>query len=476
MLIRQKSLFARESASFIRSLFDILQARRTTLLRFAAVFALLVLAPALGVLIAKLDPILILVVAAVPLALSSLRWSSSRPEFAPLIILCAAIFIPVSLPTGTESRLVISLLLTVLFTAMWVLRMILVQKRFRLKPSPLNKPLLGFIVIVVLSLGWSMAFRDPLVVVGKSVPLVQTASAVVMIMLPGAFLLVTNHINDVRLLKAMVAIMLIAGVLAVLWRYSIDRAIVHDGGLFSMWVVGLSVGLAFFNREMSWKIRGLLLALAGSWLVWGVGLHISWLAGWLPGLVTCGVLLFMRSKKLLAIGLVLVVIVATVQYGHDLNAAFSAENKESGSTRLMAWEVNWRITGKHLLLGTGPGGYATYYMSYFPQDAMATHSTYVDVLAETGVIGFVFCMWFFFALTWLGYKLCRRLKGRGDFAEGLANAAFAGTVGSLAAMAIGDWVFPFAYTQTITGFDYVVYSWLFMGTILVLDDLYPNRS
>ena len=38
-------------------------------------------------------------------------------------------------------------------------------------------------------------------------------------------------------------------------------------------------------------------------------------------------------------------------------------------------------------------------------------------------------------------------------------------------MIIGDWLFPFTYTQTIAGFDYVVYSWLFMGTILVLDRL-----
>jgi hypothetical protein len=36
-------------------------------------------------------------------------------------------------------------------------------------------------------------------------------------------------------------------------------------------------------------------------------------------------------------------------------------------------------------------------------------------------------------------------------------------------MAFGDWLVQFAYTQTIAGFDNAVYSWLFMGTILVLD-------
>jgi O-antigen ligase len=112
-------------------------------------------------------------------------------------------------------------------------------------------------------------------------------------------------------------------------------------------------------------------------------------------------------------------------------------------------------------------------MSYFPTEAMATHNNYLDILAQTGILGLGLCMWFFFALIWLGYKLCCRLRGRGDFPEGLANAALAGTVGAVFAMVIGDWVFPFAYTQTIAGFDYTVYSWLFMGAILVLDRLQP---
>ena len=51
----------------------------------------------------------------------------------------------------------------------------------------------------------------------------------------------------------------------------------------------------------------------------------------------------------------------------------------------------------------------------------------------------------------------------------MANAALAGTVGCVMAMFIGDWMFPFAYTQTIAGFDYIVYSWMLMGIIPVLD-------
>jgi O-antigen ligase len=159
-----------------------------------------------------------------------------------------------------------------------------------------------------------------------------------------------------------------------------------------------------------------------------------------------------------------------------MEALFVDEDAESGQTRLAAWEHNWRVTGQHWLFGTGPAGYAAYYMAYFPDEAMATHSNYIDLIAQTGIFGLGLCMWFFCALVWLGYKLCRRFRGRGDFAEGAANAAFAGTIGVLVAMAIGDWVFPFAYTQTIAGYSYAVYNWLFMGVILVLGRLYPDAK
>ena len=146
-----------------------------------------------------------------------------------------------------------------------------------------------------------------------------------------------------------------------------------------------------------------------------------------------------------------------------------------GGTRMAAWLINWRVTSKHIVFGTGPAGYAAYYMSYFPNDGMATHNNVIDILAQHGIIGLIFCLWFFVALAWQGYKLCLRLEGRGDFVEALANIAFAGTIGCIVMMVFGDWLFPFVYTQTIAGFDYIVYSWLFMGTIVALDYITRNE-
>lgn len=474
ILAKKRRLILRELFKIIWPLLLFFRSHRATLLNLALITIVLSVAPLLGILVVDINPLFVFIVLAMPLVLVAMQYLIPRPELAPVLILIAGAFIPIELPTGTESRLVDSFLLTILFVGSWLLKMLIVEKRLSLRPSPVNKPLLGFIFITLFSVIWSTLFRDPLVNpanLSKKFVFVQTASALTMIMLPGAFLLVANHINDLKLFKVMVNIMLVAGVVAVIGRLGfMPVGLVNDSGLFTMWVVSLSVALAFFQDDLSWKWRGLLLVLAGAWIYFRFGRQITWLAGWLPAFAVLGVLIFMRSKKMLliAIALVVVLIVTNTSY---LEATFANENDESGGTRMAAWEVNWRVTGKHLLFGTGPAGYAAYYMSYYPNEAMATHNNIIDILAQTGLVGLTLCLWFFFRLAWLGYKLCLRLKGRRDFTEALANAAFAGTVGCIMMMIFGDWLFPFTYTQTIAGFDYVVYSWLFMGAILVVDRL-----
>jgi hypothetical protein len=38
-------------------------------------------------------------------------------------------------------------------------------------------------------------------------------------------------------------------------------------------------------------------------------------------------------------------------------------------------------------------------------------------------------------------------------------------------MFFGDWILPFAYNQTITGYKYTVYSWIFVGVLISLRQL-----
>ena len=447
-------------------------------LRQAALVGVVLAASAgLGVLVTQmpstLDPILILIVAAAPLAVLAVALLAAHQEWMPAAILFLAAFSPLTLPTGTGSRLTDGFLLTIGLTGLWILRMITVERRFWLKPSPLNLPLLIFMGVTIWSIGWSSAFRDPLVNSTFAFLIVQMASGTVNVMLPAAFLMVANFINDERMLKVLVGMMLAAGVAGLAQRFHLvhfSTDIINTDGMYTMWVVNLAAGLALFARRWKWHWRILLAGLAGIYVYWGFVRNIDWLAGWLPAFAALGILLWRHSRKALLGAFIVAAIYGVVKFS-SLQAAFAAEDTTSGLTRMAAWEVNWTITKDHLLFGTGPAGYAAYYMTYFPTTAMATHSNYLDILAQNGILGMIPCLAFFFGLAWTGWRLSVRLKGRGDFLEGLANCAFAGTVACIVAMAFGDWLFPFAYTQTIGGFDYAVYSWLFMGTTLVVERL-----
>ena len=107
---------------------------------------------------------------------------------------------------------------------------------------------------------------------------------------------------------------------------------------------------------------------------------------------------------------------------------------------------------------------------------MASHSDYIDLLSQTGIVGLLFCLAFFSTLLLTGYKLVRRLNGRRDFTEAFANAVLAGCVGCLVAMALGTWLVPFVYTASLAGFDHAVYSWILLGAMVALERLVANEQ
>ncbi|MGQ0601231.1 MAG: O-antigen ligase family protein [Anaerolineales bacterium] len=436
--------------------------------------AVLLLAMAVGALAPRATTGIVLlavlgVLVVTPLAYLCVQFIVRKREWAPVLVLAVCLFIPLSIPVR-GSRYVLSLILTLLFFGLWLLRMLTVERRLALMPSLANAPLLGFIAVVLISLVWSNLFRDVTVGVWSSFPLVQISSALVMIMLPALYLMVGNYFREMKWLKIMTAVMIAGAVVGLFAEFVSTLIPVQVRGTFSMWAVTLPVALFLFNRNIAWYWRVGLLGVALGWCYWSFGLRITWVASWLPTLVALTVLVLMRSRAMLVALVVASVIWAVVNFDF-ISTTLSAEDAESGQTRVAAWAQNWIITREHWLFGTGPAGYAVYYMSYFPNQAMATHSNYLDILSQLGVTGALCYVGIFAAVSWLGLRLAQRLRGRGDFAEALANAALAGTIGCLVINAFGDWLIPFAYTQGISGFDYAAYNWLFMGVIPVLDRL-----
>lgn len=456
--------------------------KKSRMIRLGVIGATLCMLPVVGLLMTKLPPKLSPLVLVALVAPFGILAVVKRLELGMVAMLLAGVFVRFRIPTGTASEIVISLVILVGCIALWITHMLVEKKRLALKPAAINVPLLAFMATVVVSWAWSRAFRDVLVQEAGH-PLVSAAAGLVMVLLPACSLLVANNVRSVRWLQVLVWVLLGEGLVVLFFDLgpvvgvSPIRALgtllftngfihLNSHGLLSMWSFSFALALALFNRRLNWLWRSLLFVYAAAWVYLGFFERLSWLSGWVPVFAAAAVLAFLRSKWLFV---VLVVVIVIGAGGYYWRTQFQTEANISGVTRLAAYEVNWRVTGKHLLFGTGPAGYASYYMSYFPTDAMASHSNYIDIIAQTGIVGSFFILWFFAAQAWSSYKLWLKLRGRGDFAKSLSAAVLAGTAGCVIAMALGDWLIPFAYTQGIIGFDLAMFNWFFMGSLWALN-------
>lgn len=432
----------------------------------------------IGRLLPMLPLILLLLVPLAVMAVPAMFLALNRLELGVLGIVLAAAIVRYGIPTGTQSEIVASLALTAVFVTIWLVKMWMEEKRIRLQPSPINWPLLGFVATCFVSYVWSNVFRDVLVVAWDSWPFVQLGALGVMVLLPCAMLFTANCITDVKWLRWLTVVFVVIGAIVNFgYRLGGDflTVLFQVRPLFPTWVMSLSLAQALFNRRLSWPVRVFLLAVTAGWFHEQFVNQIRWLSGWAPAMVSLGVISALKSKRL-----VILLVIALLVYGavnvEEFTDRFGEERVASGETRLDAWLHNWRVTGQHWLFGVGPAGYAVYYMSYFPMEAMATHSTYIDVLSQTGVVGFALFLWLFVALAVSGWKLVRRLKGSADFEEAFAVAALGGCMAAMLSMVLGDWLVPFVYTQTIAGFDYAVYTWILLGGMMSLLHIVQARD
>ncbi len=462
------------------------------ILRPAVVLGTLFLAVAIGLLVAQyeIDAAVLLGGLIAPCGLV-LLFRLNRYEYGILLILFSAGAIRLHIRATQWSLIVTSLMVTMGLVGVWMLQMLLHDKKIQLKPSPINKPLLTFVAVSIIAYLWGNIFRDPLVVLWGSFPIVQVAALTVNILLPILTLLVANKIQEVKWLKWLTVILLSLGVVAIIARefglsaltHNVDPFAhnfifaLHDRGLFIAWVGALAYALALFDEDLSWQKRGLLLALMAAWVHYSFILSSSWVAGWLPLGVTCTAITFMRSRKLFLLVGIIGSIYLMINFNYYWETIVVSEEEEgSGTGRVELWERNLDHIVKHPFFGMGPAGYAVYNMSYHPEDARSTHNNYFDIAAQTGFIGLGVFLWLFITFIRTASKLRQALSRRRNFEEAFANAAQGACIGAMVAMMLGDWVLPFAYNQGIAGFDNSSYTWLFLGAMVSLYHIVKARG
>lgn len=466
----------------VRTMADRLQSRpgRDQLGRAALVAGLVLAAAMVGLLLGlrragTLRPELIVVGV---LAVSSIPiWiSRGKLEYGiAAILLAAGLLNFVTLPTGTQSRLVLSLVVAAGCIGLWIFKAFAQGRPLRLKPARINRPLLGFILVGLVSYGWANVMRDPTVYVWPSFPFVQLAALAVNTLLPLLALFVANQIEDVRWLKAITWLILGLGTFAVvssLFHLPTSAAISNGSrGLFAAWVGILAYSQLLFNHSLSRRTRVWLVALFTGVVIQYFFIYVTWFSGWVPLAVGCAVVTMLRSWKLsIAFAAILVVFLA-FNSSYYFKELYQTKVNSGDLERLTIWDRSLGLVAHHFVLGMGPAGYAVYNVAYFPQDARSTHNNYFDILAQTGVVGFAMFAWLLAAFVRTGIVVRKRLKGSRGFELAFASGTLGGCVAILFSMMLGDWVLPFAYNQTIAGFDNACFTWILLGAMVGLEHM-----
>ncbi|MGC9025003.1 MAG: O-antigen ligase family protein [Chloroflexia bacterium] len=452
---------------------------RTRALRLLIIGGVLAFCAYLGFLPLPISPLVLAAgLGALLLGLLALR---SMPAALTLLVATSPIA-DLSISTGTQSPLHFSLVWIGLCTVVWLLRTFL-ERRLRLAPSPANRPLLLFSGAALLSWLAGYAFWKPTVPRPTNALAVQAGQIAIFILSAAAFFLAGSHPLRPQTLKFWTGIVIALGLGAVLLDLAgIGRPAGVTGGLL-MWPFVLLWALLLFVPDMPPWLRAtgwLSLPLWGLW-VWQVA--FGWKSGWFPTLLGLGFLLLARSRTLFIVFLAVCLVVVIVNWEILAPLTYLPEEQGGSLLRPAIWYDVLRLAAHSPILGLGPANYMYYWRDptftsfslertnwwawYSWGYAPPSHNMFVDIFAQTGLVGLGLFLWLIVALLRLGHRAGRDLPA--GFAQAYARGVQAGFLALLASsFFFADWLLPFVYNITIKGFQHSLYSWLLLGSLVSL--------
>lgn len=398
-----------------------------------------------------------------------LRW----PLLGLLAIPPAGAFIRFVGPSGLNAAMGI----VAVMVGVWLLKMMVEEKSIRLIISRATMPILLLLLVSIISF---FVGQLPWYVNAQHAPMTaQMGGLGIFVLSAGAFLLTAHLIKDVRELETLMWVFLGLGGGYVLGRAVgwglIDRVYTlgfSAGSMFWTWLVALAFSQAVFNQRLKvfWRMAAGGLAL----LTFSVAYFQAsdWKSGWLPPLAAIAAMIALRYRRLAVL-----MIPLAIDPILSMARSLIMTDQYSWGTRLDAWEIVIRIVQANPILGLG---FANYYWitPLFRIRGYAvnfnSHNQYLDILAQTGLVGLVLFLWFFWEMAYLSNRMLRTMPE--GFPRSYVFGAFGGLIGTLVASLLVDWVLPFVYNIGLTGFRASVLAWLFLGGLIALERLYKNRS
>lgn len=395
-----------------------------------------------------------------------------------VLLIVASMFIPFSIGTGSSTSINATILLLGFLVMVWIIDMVVLKKRIVLVRSSTTMPLLAFIIFSVVGflsgqLNWFPG------VTGAPIT-AQIGGLSIYLLSALAFILVANIIKEPRYLSLMTWIFLgLAGfyILVRISPRSIESILRRlfplgsDASLFWIWSLTLAGAQFLFNKRLSKPIRLLLFSLLIGTIYVGLIENYDWKSGWMPALFGLMVVVWVGAPRYRIFAVLGGLAVILVNFT-NIASVFTGQEEYSLSTRSEAWRIVFDIAKVNPITGLG---FANYYwftplyviMGY--RVSFNSHNNYLDLLAQTGVLGLGAFLWFALAVGILAWKLLKQVP------EGFHKAYVIGTLGGLAgtlmAGMLGDWFLPFVYNVGLVGFRSSVFAWLFLGGLVVYEQL-----
>ena len=295
-----------------------------------------------------------------------------------------------------------------------------------------------------------------------------------------AMIMTANVLREIRWLKAIVWTFIALGSFYALGRTLhlsfIDRLYQHGvyaNSMFWMWLVTLPLSQAIFNNHLKPRTRILLYGIVAMALYVSLAQQNDWKSGWVPSAVAVAAMVGVKFRKVIPFTIPFVVMVAAY-LAQDLIAT----DQYSWGTRIDAWLVVLDISRVSPLIGLGFANYY-WYAKIFTIRGYAikfnSHSQFVDIIAQTGILGLFCFIWILFEIGRLAWMLMNKLPD--GFAKGYSYGVFAGVLGTVMAAFLVDWVLPFAYNIGLDGVRASILPWLFFGGLISIEQIYfVNRK
>jgi len=211
-----------------------------------------------------------------------------------------------------------------------------------------------------------------------------------------------------------------------------------------------------------------------------VSVNLTWVSGWIATMVGLSTVAILSSRRYFFFFALFALAMVALNWEYFDERLIQHSRLTGDFHRFFLMEDSVRIWKEHPWFGVGPGNYYQVYTNYYaplwnrPIYYTTAHTNYGEVLAETGVFGFV-AFWIFFLF--VGWDLFNGWRKEKDpVQKGMLLGIMGSSAGLMVASMAGDYLIPDRANQGLKTFSAAVYFWMMLGAAKAISRGWPAED